>query len=328
MSKTPVPNGKPHDPVQELGTTALAAFSGAQQLIRRAEDKLRGWGTTLKSNFAFAIATLPPARREGVVALYRFARIADDIADDDGLSLEEREVGIHQLRGDLDRIFGGLEPGHSGLRPLFRTTRDYPVPRSPLDALLDGVAADLRITRYERFEGLHLYCQRVASAVGLACLPVFGCQHPDTRQYADVLGLALQLTNIVRDVGEDAQRGRIYLPLEDLQRFGVDPDDVLQGRRTTAFDQLIRFEADRARAYDRDAQRIWRSLPSHDRRALSAAEIMRTTYVAVLGKVEASGYDVLRPPSGQPSSAFALPLWRRAAIAGATLLRTSALSRA
>jgi len=180
--------------------------------------------------------------------------------------------------------------------------------------VIEGVAMDLECSRYETFEDLREYCLRVASAVGLICLEIFGYRNPRTRDYGVDLGIALQLTNIVRDIRTDLARGRVYLPLEDLRRFGCSEDDLAAGAVTPAVRALLAFECERAQAH---YERAERELPAEDRRAMVAARIMGAIYHAILTRIERSGYDVFRAKVRVPRpqrAAIAAGIWLRAMI--------------
>jgi phytoene synthase len=183
------------------------------------------------------------------------------------------------------------------------------VDRHLLLEILEGVRADLTVRRYATFEDVRRYCWRVASAVGLVSIRIFGCVDPASEAYAEALGLALQWTNILRDVGEDARNGRIYLPLDELTRFGVAEEDILAGVRTEAFDRLIRFQAGRAKTFFAAAR-----VPDADRRALVPAEIMRAIYAALLARMERDGFDVF-------GKRYRVPTSRKFLLAAFTLLR-------
>ena len=200
-----------------------------------------------------------------------------------------------------------IPPG-SGSRQAIRA---FPIPRAVLDEIITGVEMDLDHPRYETFEDLYLYCYRVASAVGLACIEIFGYRDPRARDYAVHLGIALQLTNIMRDVQADARAGRVYLPQEDLRRFGVTAEDLAAGRYTPGFVELMAWEAARARDY---YERAWAALPPADAAGLFAAEIMGRTYWALLRALEARRFRVF-------GRRVSLPAYRKLAIALACWMR-------
>jgi 15-cis-phytoene synthase len=247
-----------------------------------------------RSNFYYAFLTLPRPRRQALYAVYAFCRTVDDIAD---LGLE-RGVDAAALRRQLDdwreeiaRCYApGGRPEHPIAQRLAVAVRAYPIPREALLAIVDGVAMDLDGAVYETEDDLYPYCYRVASAVGLAAIEIFGYTDPAARQYAKSLGIALQLTNIIRDVGPDARAGRVYVPRADLARFGVSPDDLRAGRYSDGFAFLMAHQATRARRFYRRARETF---PRRDARSLIAAEIMGQIYWALLGRIEAGRFRVL-----------------------------------
>ena len=238
------------------------------------------------SSFYYAFRFLPPLRRDALYAVYAFCRAVDDAADES--SEEEAPRLVAAGRAELERCYRGL-PTHPVTIALAASLEHFPIPRAALEAIVDGVEMDLRQTRYETFAELEMYCRRVASAVGLAVIEIFGYRSSSTRDYAVAVGLALQLTNIVRDLGEDAERDRIYLPLEDLERFGIPERELLLGVYNRRFRALMAFECDRARGYYRAAER---ELAPEDAASLRPAEIMRRTYERVLDRIVAEEYRV------------------------------------
>ncbi len=217
-----------------------------------------------RSNFFYAFLCLPRGQRDALYAVYAFCRIVDD-AVDVGQDRDEQRRELARWREEIGRVYGGT-PAHPAGERLQEAIRAFPIPRSVLDEIITGVEMDLDHPRYETFEDLYLYCYRVASAVGLACIEIFGYRDPRARDYAVHLGIALQLTNIMRDVQADARAGRVYLPQEDLRRFGVTAEDLAAGRYTPGFVELMAWEAARAREY---YERAWAALPPADaRRAL------------------------------------------------------------
>ncbi|MBI4240641.1 MAG: presqualene diphosphate synthase HpnD [Candidatus Rokubacteria bacterium] len=263
-----------------------------------------------RSNFYYAFLFLPRTQREAIYAVYAFCRIVDDVVDLGGVpELQRRELG--RWRQELARCFDG-DPQEPVAQRVASVVKRFPIPRSALEAILDGVEMDLDRSRYETFEDLYPYCDRVAGAVGLCCIEIFGYTDPRCRDYAINLGVALQLTNILRDVQPDAARGRIYLPQEDLRRFGVSAEDLKAGRYTPAFVELMRFEASRARQF---YERAWTHLPAQDAPRLVAAEIMGRIYFALLQAIESRQFRVFGERVSVPVSrklAIALSCWARA----------------
>ena len=203
------------------------------------------------SNFYYAFMLLPAERRRALHAVYAFCRFIDDIADDEGA--RDAAALLKRWREEVDRVYAGA-PTRAISRALADSARHFNIPREHFDEIITGVEMDLTRNRYETFDELRQYCYRVASAVGLICIEIFGYTNPEARVYAESLGIACQLTNILRDVKEDAQKGRIYLPQEDLARFGVSESEILGGVYSDAFIRLMEFEARRAREFYQRAQ--------------------------------------------------------------------------
>ena len=263
-----------------------------------------------RSNFFYAFLCLPRPQREALYAVYAFCRIVDDAVD----LGQERDGQRRELMGwreEIARVYGGT-PAHPAGERLQAAIRAFPIPRAVLEEIIAGVEMDLDKTRYETFEELYPYCYRVASAVGLACIEIFGYRDPRARDYAVNLGIALQLTNILRDVQVDARAGRVYLPQEDLRRFDVSAEDLAAGRYTPRFVELMTAEAARAREYYKEA---WAALPAADAPSLFAAEIMGRTYWALLQALEARRFQVFGTRVSLPAHrklAIALGCWMRA----------------
>lgn len=258
------------------------------------------------TSFYYAFRVLSPSQRDALYAVYAFCRAVDDAADEN----DPREAPrlLAGWREELARCYRGA-PLHPVTVVLAAALERYPVPKASLEAVIDGMEMDLAVTRYATFAELETYCRCVASAVGRASIEIFGYRNPATREYADALGVALQLTNILRDLHEDAARDRLYLPLEDLERFGVPAEDLLRGVYNRAFRELMAFEVSRAREWYRRAER---ALTPEDAAALRAAEIMRGTYAGLLERIEGSGYFVFGPRVGIPRGrkiALAARLW-------------------
>jgi 15-cis-phytoene synthase len=243
-----------------------------------------------RSNFYYAFLTLPRARRDALYAVYAFCRTVDDVADL-GRDPAAQRAGLDRWRQDVARCFEpGPPPEHPIARQLAAAVRAYPIPRGALEAIIEGCAMDLERMRFETAEDLYPYCYRVASAVGLCCIEIFGYTDPRARDYAVQLGTALQLTNIVRDVGADARDGRVYLPQRDLREFGVTEDDLVRGRYNDRFVKLMEHQAARARQFYAAAATAY---PLADARSLIAAQIMGGIYRALLDEIEARRFAVL-----------------------------------
>jgi 15-cis-phytoene synthase len=238
------------------------------------------------SNFYYAFMLLPAERRRALHALYAFCRFLDDISDDE--TFDNPSDLLKRWREELDRVYGGT-PTRAISRALADSVRRFNIPRDHFDEFISGVEMDLTRKRYRTFDELRRFCYRVASTVGLLCIEIFGYSNPAARDYAENLGIALQLTNIMRDVREDGGRGRIYLPLEDLSQFGVSEEDILHGVYNPSFVALMEFEATRARAFYARAEA---ALPKEDRSSLVTAEAMRLIYGTLLDRIVKSNYRV------------------------------------
>src|SRR5437588_6340746 len=244
------------------------------------------------SNLALASILLPRNKRDGMSALYAFCREVDDVADDESVPIEQRREALARWRDDLQKIYAGQKPAFPVNQELKPVIQQYRLPFEYFDELLKGVEMDLDIKRYETYEELEVYCYRVASVVGLLSIEIFGYQNAACKDYAINLGKALQLTNILRDVRSDAERGRIYLPLRELRRFGVSAEEILRFEYSDRFSELATQVAERARSFYRLAGR---KLPPEDRRSMVAAELMGTVYWRLLRKLEAQRFNVFGP---------------------------------
>lgn len=251
--------------------------------------KLRLTSATM-TNFYYSFVFLPREKRRAIEAVYAFARRGDDVADG-GLSPEDAARGIARYRQALDDCYLRRENSRDDpeLAVLAESVERFKIPRQPFEDLILGLDMDLRATRYETFEDLSLYCYRVASTIGLISIEIFGYRNPRARDYALNLGMALQLVNILRDIQSDAKRGRIYLPSEDLERFGVRPGELSAGAYNDPFIEMMQFESDRALHYFDLAHQL---LPQEDRRSLVAAEIMAAIYWRLLKRIQKRCYNV------------------------------------
>ncbi len=259
------------------------------------------------SSFHQAFRLLPMERRRSLEALYAYCRVVDDAADDGG----DAAAALAFWREELARVLAG-SPMHPVGVALADSVRRFAIPPQHLTEILDGVAMDVVPQRFQTFAELRRYCYLVAAAVGLATIPIFGCRDPRSRDYAEALGIALQLTNILRDLAEDAERGRVYLPQEDLRRFGYAERDLVTHVRNDAFHALVVFECARANEFYAAARR---ALVPADQRALAPAEGMRLVYRRVLAKIAACPAVVFGPQ-------VRLPRWQKIALAGWAWLRT------
>ncbi len=244
------------------------------------------------SSFYYSFLFLPPERRQAITALYAFCREVDDVVDE----IRDKSIAATKLawwRGEVDRLFEG-HPSHPVGIALAPHLERYDLTHERLDEIIDGMQMDLQQDRYADFEGLALYCRRVAGVVGEMAASIFGYEDGQTLRYADRLGLAFQLTNIIRDVGEDARGGRIYLPLDELRRHGLGAQhlagDLAEVERSDAFRTMMKAQADRAREVYRQAFAL---LPAADRRAQRPGLIMASIYRTLLDEIEADQFRVL-----------------------------------
>jgi 15-cis-phytoene synthase len=264
-----------------VASVALAFASGLTVSLSARLTRQSG------TSFYYAFRILPVRKRRAIYALYSFCRMVDDCVDEPG---GEGEAGLRRWAEEVQRCYEGRPSTELG-RDLAEALFEFPIPRGCFEDILAGCRMDLTTARYPTFAGLRVYCERVASAVGLAAIEIFEYTDPRTRQYAVQLGVALQLTNILRDVADDAVRGRIYLPQEDLARFGVSEVELLAaakgGAAPPALRELLAFEAARARTHYDLARDL---LPAADRKAMTPAEIMAAVYGALLDELVRRGY--------------------------------------
>lgn len=266
-------------------------------------DKVSQSGSSFAASFRF----LDPPRRRAISALYAFCREVDDIVD------ECREPAIARVkldwwRDELGRMATGRS-AHPVMQALAAARQHFDLPVEQLEEIIDGMQMDLDHTRYADFVQLQLYCHRAAGVVGLLSAEIFGYGDRRTLKYAHALGLAFQLTNILRDVGEDARRGRIYLPRDELQRFGVREGDLLSSRYTPEFSALMAFQARRAREHYAHA---FAQLPQSDRKAQRPGLIMAAIYRSLLDEIERDGFLVLDRRTSLPPARkawLALKTW-------------------
>jgi len=258
--------------------------------------------TSRTTNFYYSFAFLPPEKREAIEAVYAFARRGDD-AVDSGLASREAAHEIELYREDLDACYSANSNAgrpreeslarDANLAALAEAIRRFKIPRQYFEDLILGLEMDLRMDageqHYRTFDDLSVYCYRVAGTIGLIAIEIFGYRDPHAREYALNLGQALQLVNIIRDVQSDATRGRVYIPAEDMETFGVTKEGLAQGEYTSAFVEMMQFECDRARkTFDAARARLARE----DRRSMVAAEIMAAIYYKLLKRIEARAYNV------------------------------------
>jgi phytoene synthase len=245
---------------------------------------------TQAKNFYFSFLTLPPDKKAAMCAIYAFMRYSDDVSDDAAVD-QSGEAQMRAWRAALDRAFAG-DYGESLILPAFHdVVMRYGIPARYFHELIDGTEMDFTIKRYATWDALRQYCYRVASVVGFVCIHVWGFDDADgkTWEYAEACGLAFQLTNILRDIKEDAERDRIYLPQEDLRRFGVSEDDIKRGVLNENFHNLMRFEVERAESFYQQAQQLFPRVHPPGRPTLS---IMIRIYHGILESIQRQGYDI------------------------------------
>ena len=240
------------------------------------------------SSFYYSFLFLPPNRRRAITALYAYCREVDDVVDE-CLDPQIAATKLVWWRTELDRLYAG-KPEHPVTQALLPVLKEFALPQEQLLEIIDGMDMDLQQTRYLDFKGLSLYCYRVASVVGLLAAEIFGYTDRATQKYAHDLGMAFQLTNIIRDVGEDARRGRFYLPIDELQRFNVPVADILNSRYSDNFKALMEFQIERAEQYYAQAMS---QLPAADRKAQRPGLVMAAIYRTVLEEIKRDGCQVL-----------------------------------
>ena len=249
------------------------------------QDKAASSGSSFYYSFLF----LPPDKRRAITALYAFCREVDDAVDECSDANVARAT-LNWWRGQVAEIFAG-KPQHPVAQALVPVVKQFNLAQEHLLEIIEGMEMDIDQPRYPDFESLQLYCYRVASVVGLLSAEIFGYSDRRTLEYAQDLGIALQLTNIIRDVGKDARRNRIYLPMDEMQQFGVAAADILNARETENFHKLMAFQIERAQRYYRQALD---QLPAADRKAQRTGLIMAAIYRTTLDEVAASGCHVLK----------------------------------
>ena len=253
-----------------------------------ADDYCQQKAAASGSSFYYSFLFLPPERRQAIMALYAFCREVDDVVDEcSDLTLAAAKLAW--WRTEIAGLFEG-KASHPVTQALGTSIQRFAISQELLLEIIDGMEMDLNIARYASFKDLGLYCYRVASVVGLLAAEVFGYQDRQTLKYAHDLGMAFQLTNIIRDVGEDARRGRIYLPVDELQRFNVPANDLMQARYSDNFRALMAFQVERAQHY---YDKALAQLPAGDRKSQKAGLIMAAIYRATLNEIVRDGYQVL-----------------------------------
>lgn len=260
-----------------FNTELELAYADCQSITRR-EAK----------NFYYAFLTLPKEKRRAISAAYAFCRHCDDSVDE-AASHEDKLTALTELQDSLEQTYRGNPPTAPFLA-LADTADRYDIPQDYFREIILGVESDLVKTRYRDFDELRQYCYRVASVVGLVCLQIFQYRGEAAREYAVDLGLAMQLTNIMRDVREDWSMGRVYLPQDDMERFGYTEEELGSAALNGAFVELMQFQGNRARAYFRSGFRL---LPYLSRRSRACPAVLAAIYSKILDRIEESGYDVL-----------------------------------
>ena len=272
-------------------------------------DYCRQKAAESRSSFLAAFRFLPQRRQDAMTVLYAFCRELDDVVDD-CTDMQVAQTTLNWWRADLAKVFDGGAPEHPVCRALQGVVAEFALPHDELAEIIEGMQMDLTQARYANFAELQLYCHRVAGVVGRLITRILGFSRPETLDYADKMGLALQLTNIIRDVGEDARNGRIYLPMEDLQRFDVPAQTIMQAAATPQFAALMAFQIARARAIYREALAL---LPAADKKAQKMGLILAAIYYALLNEIERDGaqnvlkYKIAIP--GPRKKRIALKIW-------------------
>ena len=274
------------------------------------------------TSFSYSFLVLPAAERRAIGVVWDFCRAVDDAVDEaPDPATAAREVV--KWREEVGRLFGSETPVTTQAQQLKPIVREFSLSRQPFDDLVNGVEMDLKRSRYDTFDELVGYCRRVASAVGVMCIEVFGCRDSRSREYAFNLGLALQITNIIRDIQADLRQGRVYLPQEDLARFGVTEQALAAGVVTAEIRNLLAFECQRARHFYTAAEQ---ALPQEETRKLVAAEIMGGIYFEILQRIERRGYDVFRERVRVPKlqrARIALQIWALSQLSAFGLTRSA-----
>ena len=278
------------------GTLPLAAAAAAgidMRDVMNPHEYCQTKAAASGSSFYYSFRFLPPERRRAIIAFYAFCREVDDIVDECHDS-DLAHIKLAWWRGEISRLYAG-NPEHPVTRALAEAIAPFHLPQDAFEQIIDGMEMDLDFdpgqpVHYPDFKALRLYCHRVAGVVGEVAATIFGCEDRATLKYANKLGLAFQLTNIIRDVGEDARRGRIYLPADELAEYGVASADLMQARMSDNFRRLMAFQTRRAlQTYD-EALAL---LPATDRKAQRPGLIMAAIYRALLEEIRADGFQVL-----------------------------------
>jgi 15-cis-phytoene synthase len=271
--------------------------------LDKSYDYCRTVARSRARNFYYSFVLLPKPQRKAMCAVYAFMRYCDDLSDDPAAGPEQARASIGRWSADLDLALAGRAPDHPVWLAFRDTVERYKIPHEYFHEMIAGVTSDLEPRRIATFEELYRYCYQVASVVGLTVIHIFGYRGDQALPLAEKCGVAFQLTNILRDVREDAERDRVYLPAEDLERHHVAPEDFRAGRSSEAFVELMRFEASRARAYYNESAPLVDMVDPHSRPSLWA---LIEIYSGLLAAIERRNYDVL---SGRVSLPARKKLW-------------------
>lgn len=242
-----------------------------------------------KTNFLYSFSLLSKEKNEAINTVYAFCRKTDDIVDEENEPVEMRFKKIREWRSEFEKVLSDGDSKFQLINKVYKVIRKYKIPVEPFFDLIKGMETDLKKNRYDTFDELKDYCFNVASTVGLMCIEVFGYNNPKTKDYAINLGIALQLTNILRDIKTDSEKGRIYIPLEDLNKFGYTENDLLDNVHNEQFVNLMRYECKRAGAYYEKANSF---LTKEDKGLMFAARIMEHIYFRILKKIEKKNFNI------------------------------------
>jgi len=253
-------------------------------------DAAKDIAKTSRSSFYYAFNLLPEEKRDAMNTVYAFCRKTDDIIDEGNESYELKYDKLHKWRVELEKAFVG-HSDYTLLNKLGRTIHKFNIPYEPFFELLKGMEMDLQNNRYLTFDDLRLYCYRVASTVGLMCIEIFGYKHKSAKEFAINLGIALQLTNILRDIKKDSLKGRIYLPQEDLQKFSYGEEDIFNQKYDDRFTALMKYEVERAEKFFDIATE---NLNLDDKKAMFAARAMQHIYKRLLEKIIEAEYNIYK----------------------------------
>lgn len=249
-----------------------------------------------KTNFLYSFTLLSKKKNDAINTVYAFCRKTDDIVDDTDSDMETKSRNLDQWKSDFEAALAGSSTDRL-LNKLSIVIKEFNIPHKPFFELIRGMGMDLEKSRYETFDDLYEYCYCAAGTVGLMCIEIFGYNNPKTREFAVALGVALQLTNIIRDVKKDADAGRIYIPKEDMDRFGYSENDLMENKYNDKFIELMKFEAGRARSYYQKANEL---LVKEDKGLMFSARIMGHIYFDLLKRIERRKFNVFKNTARVP----------------------------